>query len=89
MKCVQVMTEEDMKQVGELTVEDIKKLAKFDPLIYSCMRLHDVTTQAGWEAALITALYFQTKKVEMLAKELLEYKLHGPPPILLTRDDAF
>lgn len=85
MKCVQVMTEEDMKKVGKLTVEDIKRLAKFDPLIYSCMKIHDVTTQAGWEAALITALYFQTKKVEVLAKELLEYKLHGPPPILGTK----
>ena len=79
------MTEDDMKLAGELTVEDIKRLAKFDPLIYSCMKIHDVTTQAGWEAALITALYFQTKKVEMLAKELLEYKLNGPPPILVTK----
>ena len=85
MTCVQVMTEDDMKLAGELTVEDIKRLAKFDPLIYSCMKIHDVTTQAGWEAALITALYFQTKKVEMLAKELLEYKLNGPPPILVTK----
>jgi len=87
-KCVQVMTEEDMKQVGELTVEDIKEMAKHDTIIYACMKLHDVTTQAGWEAALITALYFQTKKVEVLAKELLEYKLHGPPPILLEKGDG-
>lgn len=74
------------KQIGELTVEDIKKLAERDPIIHSCLKAFDIATQAGWEAALIAALYFKSESCRVLAEELLEYKLHGLPPIIIKQE---
>lgn len=74
------------KQINELTVDDVKKLAERDPIIRGCMKAFDVTTPVGWESALIAALYFKCRAAEVLAEELLEYKMRYPEPLKYKTD---
>jgi len=74
------------KELGKLTAEDIKKLGEQDPIIYACLNAFDITTQSGWENALISALYFKSEACRVLSEAFLEYKQRGPAPIIIVKE---